>query len=299
MKKYGKQRGLQRYLCLVCKHSFSSKRKPSKRWIHRAYEDYTVHKQTYAELSTQYGRSPKTLRKCFDNFAGATGEITEWDEPFVLIMDATFFGRGYGILMARNHKKVLFWKEIISESINEYEQCFQQLEAMHYRFSAFVVDGRRGVRQLLARKYSDVPIQFCQFHQIQIVKRYIPAKAKTEAALELRQIALKLTRTCELEFEQGLNDWHAKYADFLKEKSYVEGTTRWSYTHRRLRSAYRSLSQNLPYLFTFQSHPNLQIPNTTNHCDGLFAHLKQKILIHRGISIKRRKKMIDYFLENF
>lgn len=299
MKKYGKQRGLQRYLCLVCKHSFSSRRKPSKQWIHRAYEDYTVHKQTYVELSAKYGRSPKTLRKCFDNFAGATGEIKEYPEPFVLILDATFFGRGYGILMARNPKKVLFWKEIISESINEYEQCFQQLEAMNYCFSAFVVDGRRGVRQLLARKYSDVPIQFCQFHQIQIVKRYIPAKAKTEAALELRQTALKLTRTCELEFEQALNDWHAKYTDFLKEKSYVEGTTRWRYTHRRLRSAYRSLNENLPYLFTFQSHPNLQIPNTTNHCDGLFAHLKQKILIHRGISIKRRKKMIDYFLENF
>lgn len=299
MKKYGKQRGLQRYFCLVCKHSFSSKRKPSKGWIHRAYEDYTVHKQTYAELSIKYGRSSKTLRKCFDDFAGATGEISECDEPFVLIMDATFFGRGYGILMARNLKKVLFWKKIISESINEYEQCFQQLEAMNYRFNAFVVDGRRGVRQLLERKYAGVPIQFCQFHQIQIVKRYIPARAKTEAALELRQIALNLTRTCELEFEQALNDWHAKYADFLKEKSHVEGTTRWRYTHGRLRSAYRSLRQNLSYLFTFQNHPILQIPNTTNHCDGLFAHLKQKILIHRGISIQRRKKMIDYFLENF
>lgn len=299
MKKQGKQNGLQRYFCLDCGHSFSSRRKPRKAWIHAAYEDYTVHKQTYKELSGKYGKGSKTLRKNFDQFAGATGEIHEYTEPFVLIMDATFFGRGYGILMARNLKRVLCWQEIASESIHEYELCLKQLEEMGYRFSAFVVDGRPGVRQLLMKKYPGTPIQLCQFHQIQIVKRYIPMRAKTEAAKKLRQIALGITRDYEVEFEKVLNVWHAKYGDFLREKTTGEGTNRWRYTHCRLRSAYRSLRNNLPYLFTFQIHPNLQIPNTTNHCDGLFAHVKQKILIHRGISRKRRKQMIDYFLENF
>lgn len=239
------------------------------------------------------------MRKYFDKSAGATGEIFEYSEPFVLILDATFFGRGYGILMARNLKKVLFWQEIVSESIHEYEACLNQLNAMDYRFSAFVVDGKPGVRQLLMRKYPGTPIQLCQFHQIQIVKRYIPSRAKTEAARELRQIALGLTKTHEAALEQALDTWYAKYENFLKEKTFTESTNRWRYTHGRLRSAYRSLRRNLPNLFTFQNHPHLQIPNTTNHCDGLFAHLKQKILIHRGISRKRRKQMIDYFLENF
>lgn len=53
------------------------------------------------------------------------------------------------------------------------------------------------------------------------------------------------------------------------------------------------------YLFTYQNKPALGMPNTTNHCDGLFSHIKQKVLIHRGISKQRRKKMIDYMLENF
>jgi len=269
------------------------------KWIHQAYEDYTKHKQTYKELTAKYGKDPKTLRKLFDKFTGATGEIFECRESFVLIMDATFFGRGYGILMARNPTKVLLWQEIISESMHEYEVCLNQLNAMGYCFSAFVVDGRPGVRQLLMKKYPGMPIQLCQFHQIQIVKRYIPNRAKTEAARKLRQIALGLTKMHEKELEQALNNWHAEYGDFLKEKTFGEGTNRWRYTHGRLRSAYRSLRNNLSNLFTFQNHPSLQIPNTTNHCDGLFAHLKQKILIHRGISKKRRKQMIDYFLENF
>jgi len=214
-------------------------------------------------------------------------------------MDATFFGRGYGILIARNLKKVLYWQEIVSESVHGYELCLNQLDAMGYRFSAFVVDGRTGVRQLLMRKYPGIPIQLCQFHQIQVVKRYIPMRAKTEAAGNLRKIALKLAGTHEAKFEQTLDIWYTEYSSFLNEKTLVEGTNRWHYTHGRLRSAYRSLSKNLPYLFTFQHYPDLHIPNTTNHCDGLFAHVKQKILIHRGISKKRRKQMIDYFLENF
>lgn len=258
-----------------------------------------MHKQTYKELTGKYGKGSKTLRRHFDASAGATGEVVEYTQPLVVIMDATFFGRGYGILVARNLNKVLYWQEVMTESVKEYEAGLNQLDAMGYRFTAFVVDGRTGVRQFLIKKYPGTPVQLCQFHQIETVKRYIPMRTKTEAGKKLRQIALGLTRTHAVELEQALNDWHSEYGNFLKEKTIVEGTRGWRYTHGRLRSAYRSLRNNLPYLFTFQNHPHLQIPNTTNHCDGLFSHLKQKILIHRGISRKRRKQMIDYFLENF
>jgi hypothetical protein len=180
-----------------------------------------------------------------------------------------------------------------------YSELLDDLEAAGYSFAGFVIDGRRGVRKLLEKRFLQTPIQFCQFHQIQIVKRYIPQKAQTEAARSLRRIALGLAKTSELEFKQNLEAWHLKYSEFLNEKSPSEGKRKWRYTHARLRSAYRSLRSNLPYLFTFRNQPILAMPNTTNHCDGLFAHLKQKIGIHRGISKQRRKKMIDYLLENF
>ena len=40
------------------------------------------------------------------------------------------------------------------------------------------------------------------------------------------------------------------------------------------------------------------IPNTTNSCDGSFAHWKQKVKIHRGLRKDRRNKMINYLLNN-
>ena len=291
--------GKQKYKCLVCGSYFSAKKKKNPVWIQQAYKDYTVHKQTYQELSDKYGRSHKTLRKYFDAHSAVTGELKPISKPVVLILDATFFGRGYGILLARTPKKVLLWEEIISETVRVYSNFLDDLEATGYSFSGFVIDGRRGVRKLLERRFPQTPIQFCQFHQIQIVKRYIPRRAQTEAARSLRRIALGIARTSELEFTETLDAWHLKYEGFLNEKSPSEGRRKWCYTHGRLRSAYRSIRTNLPYLFTCQNKPVLGTPNTTNHCDGLFSHIKQKVLIHRGISKQRRKKMIDYMLENF
>jgi len=258
-----------------------------------------VHKQTYQELSEKYGKSHKTLRKYFDEYAAVTGELKPINEPVVLILDATFFGRGYGILLARTPKKILIWKEIVSETVQVYSELLDDLEAAGYSFSGFAIDGRRGVRKLLERRFPQTPIQFCQFHQIQIVKRYIPRRAQTEAARSLRRIALGIAKTSELEFIQNLDAWHLKYGAFLNEKTPSEYKRKWRYIHGRLRSAYRSLRTNLPYHFTCKNQPILAMPNTTNHCDGLFSHIKQKILIHRGISKQRRKKMIDYLLENF
>jgi len=299
VKKNGRRRGLQRYKCLSCKRRFTSSRKEKLDWIQDAYEDYSVHKQTYKELSAKYGKSARTLRKYFDNYAGATGEIHQANESIVLIMDATFFGRGYGILLARSLKKALLWQEIESETILVYSKLLDDLESSGYCFSGFVIDGRSGIRKLLETRYPEILIQFCQFHQIQIVKRYIPRKAQTDAAKSLRDIALGIPKLDEKGLVERLNRWYEKHGYFLNEKTFIEGTSHWRYTHGRLRSAFRSLKRNLPYLFTYQKFPALKMPNTTNHCDGLFAHIKQKVLIHRGISQKRRKQMIDFLLENF
>ena len=299
MKKDGKKNGRQKYKCLTCGRYFNNKKKENPIWIKKAYQDYTIHKQTYKELTKKYGKSHKTLRKYFDEYAAVTGELKTINEPMVLILDATFFGRRYGILLAITPQKLLLWEKIISETIQVYVKLLDDLDAAGYTFSGFVVDGRRGVRKLLEKRYPQIPIQFCQFHQIQIVKRYIPKRAKTEAARDLRRIALGLAQISECELINALNAWYLKYEIFLNEKSFCEGMCKWHYTHGRLRSAYRSMKTNLPYLFTCKNNPILGMPNTTNHCDGLFSHIKQKILIHRGISIERRKKMIDYLFENF
>jgi hypothetical protein len=61
-----------------------------------------------------------------------------------------------------------------------------------------------------------------------------------------------------------LYEWYEKHQNFLKEKTYYENW-KWHYTHKNSRVAYRSLKNNLKYLFIWYDYMwKLDIPNTTN-----------------------------------
>jgi hypothetical protein len=93
-----------------------------------------------------------------------------------------------------------------------------------------------------------------------------------------------------------LTQWHEKWNGFLKERTTDPITMKWFYTHKRIRSAYRSLKTNLPYLFTYQKYPELSIPNTTNSLDDSFSYLRTLLNIRRGLKQERRWKLIQEIL---
>ncbi|UNU73267.1 hypothetical protein LU293_09410 [Moraxella nasovis] len=66
-----------------------------------------------------------------------------------------------------------------------------------------------------------------------------------------------------------------------------------------LRSAYKSLRENLPYLFIHQQDGTANTPNTTNKLEGLFSHLKQSLRCHQGLNKDRKVKFIDNFLRSY
>lgn len=132
----------------------------------------------------------------------------------------------------------------------------------------------------------------CHFHQVAIVTRYLTRRPKLEAGKELREIILSLTKSNEKEFAILLNNWLEKWKEFLKERTVNSETGKWFYAHKKLRSAFRSLKTNLPYLFTYQKYPKLNIPNTTNSLDGTFSHFKSLLRMHNGLKRARRYKVI-------
>ena len=210
--------------------------------------------------------------------------------------DVTFFGRGYGILVFRSQelKQNLYWTEVNAETRAVYREGRQMLEKLGFTFDAIVLDGRTGIKSV----FSDIPVQMCQFHQIQTIIRYLTRKPKLEAGIQLRLIALGLSSKDMTEqiFSQLLQEWHERWNGFLKERTMNLDGQHWQYTHRRIRAAYRSLKTNLPDLFTFQRYPELNIPNTTNSLDGSFSHLKELLKVHRGLKRHRRWKLIREIL---
>lgn len=139
-------------------------------------------------------------------------------------------------------------------------------------------------------------MQMCNFHQVAIIRRYLTKKPKMQASKELWEHTLLLVHTDKESFTGGLAAWHNKWATFLNERKVdVNGKKR--YVHKRLRSAYRSLTTNLPWLFTWYDYMDLELPNTTNAIDGHFADLKNKLRNHNGLSMARKMKFIDEFFK--
>lgn len=214
----------------------------------------------------------------------------------VAVIDCVFFGRTSGFLVVRDphrHRNV-YWMKITSETIAEYQYARDTLEAQGFALRAVVADGKPGIRGV----FHNLPIQMCHFHQKAIITRHLTQRPKLQAGKELKELIKYLCNADEKWFSQALSEWHAKWQDFLKERTVDTETGRWHYTHKRLRSAYRSLKTNLPYLFTYKRYPELNIPNTTNSLDGMFAYLKELTRIHRGLKPDLKYKIALEILQN-
>jgi len=195
---------------------------------------------------------------------------------------------------SRDENLVLYWAEILgTERTIDYDMATDTLEAMGYTIQAAVIDGRRGVRQMLERK--GILVQQCQFHQLQTIAQCLTRRPRLVQNQELRSIALTLTRTTKEVFQAKLEDWHEEHGEWLKERDPLTK----QFIHRRTRRAYFSLRRNLDYLFTFQDKQllerSIRIPNTTNALDGRFGVWKTRLKSHRGCSKDRKTKILRSF----
>ena len=187
---------------------------------------------------------------------------------------------------------ILFKQYVKQETNKLYLEGLTEIIRRGVKIQAIICDGRRGLLQLLPT----VPVQMCNFHQVAIIRRYLTKNPKMQASKDLWELTLLLVRTDKESFEGLLSEWFLKWETFLNERKLDEkGKNR--YTHRNLRSAYRSLKTNLPWLFIWYDNIELNIPNTTNSIDGHFAGLKNKLRNHNGLSLKRKQKFIDEFFK--
>jgi len=210
-------------------------------------------------------------------------------------MDTTYWGRRFGVMLFKDSitKENLLKYYIKSETNAKYKNGIEKLKSEGFEIIAIVCDGRRG----LINSFENTPVQMCQFHQVVIIRRYLTMNPKLPASIELVKIVSLMKQTDKESFIGALNEWYFKWKSFLNERTINEETGKSFYTHKNLRSAYRSLKTNLKWLFTWYDYIDLNIPNTTNAIDGHFADLKNKLRNHNGLSLERKKKFIDGFLK--
>ena len=210
-------------------------------------------------------------------------------------MDTTYWGRNFGVMLFKDSytKENLLKFYVKTETNALYIKGINELKRQGFEIVGIVCDGRKGLLQ----SFNEIPVQMCQFHQAAIIRRYITKNPKLPASIELKELVAMMKMTDKESFEGGLELWFSKWELFLNERTTNPETGKSHYTHKRLRSAYRSLKNNLKWLFTWYDYIELNIPNTTNAIDGHFSDLKNKLRNHNGLSLARKRKFIDEFFK--
>ncbi|PIE46845.1 MAG: hypothetical protein CSA42_06670 [Gammaproteobacteria bacterium] len=255
------------------------------------WNEYTYRKQTYAQLAQKYNCSIRTIQRHLDKVQIKYRPIQI--KHTYIIMDTTYFGRKFGLMVFMDYitKRVIYYQVVHYETNNLYRIGISIIKSKGINIQSITCDGRRG----LINSFNE-PTQLCQFHQQQIITRYLTRKPKHIASQSLRKIALQLTKIDKNTFKSLLSDWYETHQDYLKERSINLETGKTWYTHKRLRSAYRSLNNNIDYLFVYQEKDNQGIPNTTNALEGMFSELKRQLNCHKGLNYQRKLKFINHFL---
>lgn len=284
--KKGLKNGKQRWFCKACERLFSSSSRIRTDQVLGLYSqgNFTVRqiavklnvdeRTVYRHLA-KYHSGPKTTR--------SSGKI-------IAMMDATYWGRTFGVVAIKDHiSGVVLWSKFLNrkERIDDYLEGLRAVEKEGNEIVGIVSDGLKGLRERL----SGYRFQYCQFHQLQTIKRKLTNHPKLPASIELLEISLLLCKTDKESFVGLLEDWYVRWSSFLKERS-TDENGRSHYTHKNLRSAFLGLKRNMPWLWTFYDNYELGIPNTNNDMESLFSWLKKKLNLHSGISLERRKMLI-------
>jgi hypothetical protein len=278
------------YKCHVCKKQFVEGLRLNSATI---WNEYHEGKQTYQQLAKKYNCSVRTIQRKIDLHVVSVPEKDV--RKVIILMDTTYWGRGFGVMLFKDAitGENLLKYYVKTETNTLYKQGIEDLKSKGFIVLAIVCDGRKG----LLRSFDKTPIQMCQFHQVAIIRRYITKNPKLPSSIELKTIVALLKQTDKESFEGGLNDWYIKWESYLNERTMNLETGKSHHTHKRLRSAYRSLKTNSKWLFTWYDNIALNIPNTTNAIDGHFADLKNKLRNHNGLDRIRKMKFIDEFLK--
>ncbi len=287
-KKDGKRKWRQSYKCKKCNHVWITK----SRWkwrinIDKLYKDYSIHKQTYKELWNSYKIGIKTVQKYLDEYRLI--EIKIEPKSIILLIDTTYFWT-FGVMVFKDSetKKILNYKIVDYETNIAYRQWIKEIIESWWEIKAIVCDWRRW----LLGGFWKIPTQMCQFHQSQIIRRYVTKRPRLKPNKDLNNVVKWLTRTDKWTFKICLESWYKKHKLFIDEK-WINSKWKEYYIHRKTRSAYFSLKRNFKYLFIYQDYLwKLEIPNTTNGIESLFSHLKYKVNLHRWLRKDRKLKLI-------
>ena len=288
-KKNGTRKGVQWYKCLICQHQFRSSVPLSTTEMWNAYQNG---KQTISQLAEHNHLSTSSIKRRLRKIECI------WTQPDLIgqmgyvHLDVTYWGHNWGVILALDEttNKPLYVAFVKSETTQDYRTAIDSITTAGYTIRGIIIDGKKA----LFKEFEKHPIQMCQFHMLQIVRRYLTNNPKMKASVDLMLLMRKMRHQTKEGFEAEYAAWKRQYTEFLNKRvTHKDG--RICYLHRKVRIVVRSIDFYLPYLFTFQRLECEGMPNTNNKIEGTFTDLKKSLNNHTGMSQQNRKRFISGF----
>lgn len=298
----GTENSKQRWRCLPC-GTARIRPRPDVADSNRR-KTYTKHltgKTTATEVAHSKGISRRTFDRNYTvRFHPTVGvEKPPSHTPWVVI-DAKCLNQGI-VAIVRTAAGRLSWRYAPYESSEVWLRLFTTYPTV----LGIVSDGQKGIQKAARICYGDaIILQRCHFHVKQNLQTKLTKHPATAAGQDLQALAQWLARVTTWDdmalFVGVFYGLYAVYEPFLTQRTYHdENKRRWSYTHVRVRSAYRQIDTLITtdQLFAYITHPELGLPHTTNHIEGgLNARISELCRAHRGLLPERQRVMIDEFL---
>lgn len=294
--KYGKQSNKQRYYCRNCNKVFQNKPRPS-RLQNLIWDDLVFGKMTFELLAQKYHKSKNTISKIVNSIEidieVDLSQLTADEKASikVIIMDATYFKKNDGNIAIVDAKdgRLLYFKALGKAERNlEYERAIDALFAADIHPRACVIDGRKGVREMLEER--GILVQYCLFHVLLMRNQCLTRNPDLIPNIELREIVGYLCHkggdADKTTFYAMIGGWELRHGMWLMEKD-----DNGNYSHEKTRRLFFSIKRNMHWYFTYQEYSELHIPKTSNRIEGKFGNAKTKLKIHRGYSKSLRNKI--------
>jgi hypothetical protein len=240
---------------------------------------------TLVQIAEKLGISVRTLRTHFDAIHFEYVPKPPPISPVTMIIDATFFGRAYGYLCFSDGKQIIHFLEIKTESVADLTRGIGDLVANGYQFRSFTIDGKRGFIPTLQRIFPDIPVQMCLFHQKCIIHRYITNNPKSACGIAIKNLTTNLGKQDPTAWKADLQELLLQHNHFLSQKNDAG-----RYMHARLRSALRSLQNNLPFSLRLCSPSQCGYPLNLKRYRRTLLPPERKNYTPSGVEITSQEK---------
>ena len=245
--------------------------------------------------------SQSSIQRLFNRFLKNAPQVEiKSKERVHLLIDGSYFTNGLCLVLYYDYdiKYVQLYRHTKQEQYKEIKEDLENLKHLGVNVYSVTCDVHKAILKAIKKVFPDAVIQRCLVHIKRQVKGYLSSRPKTIEAQQLLFLSKKITgiKTIEqstywlLEFYK----WYEENKNYINEQTYHEETKRYWYTHKSLHTSCSLIINAIPNMFGYLDDP--EIPYTTNRIEGYFAHLKEKLTLHRGLRFEAKKNFIKWYL---